>query len=245
MRIAITRHRCRGRSSRWCSPPERSRRRRPRRLWLAVPAFAGTGSRATRRRHGSCGRSCPFPGWRSIEALHAVPRRDLPVRHDLDGHPARRSATRRSPPSPLLHARSPTRRARGVLTLGAGETTSSTASSPGPRMDGAYTVPGPAREDEQRSPAGSIPFQCRGNILKVRLPRFASLNWITLHADLEAWARCARIPTERDRDRSRALDQMRQRAADLVPAEPSQRGPGARRSRQGRRCSTTPVPRRR
>ena len=42
-----------------------------------------------------------------------------------------------------------------------------------------YTVPGPPTRTT-RAPGGTTPFQCRGNALKVRLPRFASLDWITL-----------------------------------------------------------------
>jgi hypothetical protein len=42
-----------------------------------------------------------------------------------------------------------------------------------------YTVPGPPSKTTS-IPGGTTPFQCRGSTLKVRLPRFASLNWITL-----------------------------------------------------------------
>jgi hypothetical protein len=42
-----------------------------------------------------------------------------------------------------------------------------------------HTVDGPPPKTT-RIPGGSTPFQCRGNTLKVRLPRFASLGWITL-----------------------------------------------------------------
>jgi len=42
-----------------------------------------------------------------------------------------------------------------------------------------YTVPGPASKTTA-IPGGTTPFRCRGSTLKVRLPRFASLNWITL-----------------------------------------------------------------
>jgi hypothetical protein len=42
-----------------------------------------------------------------------------------------------------------------------------------------YSVPGPPTRTT-RVPGGTTPFQCRGNTLRVRLPRFASLNWITL-----------------------------------------------------------------
>ena len=43
-----------------------------------------------------------------------------------------------------------------------------------------HSVPGPPTRTT-RVPGGTTPFQCRGNVLKVRLPRFASLDWITLH----------------------------------------------------------------
>ena len=68
---------------------------------------------------------------------------------------------------------------RGVLTLGAGETTVEFDEFTGVKDGRAYTVPGPPSRTST-SPAGSTPFQCRGNVLKVRLPRLASLNWITL-----------------------------------------------------------------
>ena len=43
-----------------------------------------------------------------------------------------------------------------------------------------YTVAGPPTRTT-RAPGGTTPFQCRGNVLKVKLPRFAALSWITLH----------------------------------------------------------------
>ena len=39
--------------------------------------------------------------------------------------------------------------------------------------------PGPADADDL-DPGGSTPFQCRGSTLRVRLPRVAALDWITL-----------------------------------------------------------------
>ena len=42
-----------------------------------------------------------------------------------------------------------------------------------------YTVPGPPSRTTS-IPGGTTPFQCRGNTLRVRLPRIASLDWITL-----------------------------------------------------------------
>jgi hypothetical protein len=61
---------------------------------------------------------------------------------------------------------------RGTSTIEYGEMTA----TKGGRT---YSVPGPAPRT-QRTPAGTTPFQCRGGTLRVRLPRFASLNWITL-----------------------------------------------------------------
>ena len=49
----------------------------------------------------------------------------------------------------------------------------------GSKSGRSYTVPGPAPRTT-RVPGGSTPFQCRGTTLRVRLPRFASLDWITL-----------------------------------------------------------------
>jgi hypothetical protein len=42
-----------------------------------------------------------------------------------------------------------------------------------------YTVAGPPSKTTA-IPGGTTPFQCRGSTLRVRMPRFASLNWITL-----------------------------------------------------------------
>jgi hypothetical protein len=68
---------------------------------------------------------------------------------------------------------------RGLLTLSGGETTIEYDEFTGTKNGRTYSVPGPPTTTS-RSPAGSTPFQCRGTVLKVRLPRFASLNWITL-----------------------------------------------------------------
>jgi hypothetical protein len=67
----------------------------------------------------------------------------------------------------------------GVLTLRAGESTIEFGPMTGSKAGRSYTVPGPAPRTA-RVPGGSTPFQCRGATLRVRLPRFASLDWITL-----------------------------------------------------------------
>lgn len=67
----------------------------------------------------------------------------------------------------------------GVLTLRAGESTIEYGPMTGTKAGRSYTVPGPAPRTT-RVPGGSTPFRCRGSTLKVRLPRFASLDWITL-----------------------------------------------------------------
>ena len=61
----------------------------------------------------------------------------------------------------------------GQSTIEYGETTAT-------RDGRTYSVPGPPTRTTN-VPGGTTPFQCRGNVLKVRLPRFASLDWITLH----------------------------------------------------------------
>lgn len=67
----------------------------------------------------------------------------------------------------------------GLLTLRAGESTMEYGPMTGSKGGRTYTVPGPAPRTT-RVPGGSTPFQCRGSTLKVRLPRFAGLDWITL-----------------------------------------------------------------
>jgi hypothetical protein len=68
---------------------------------------------------------------------------------------------------------------RGLLTLRAGESTIEYGPMSGTKDGRTYTVPGPPSRT-QPIPGGSTSYQCRGGTLKVRLPRFASLNWITL-----------------------------------------------------------------
>lgn len=67
----------------------------------------------------------------------------------------------------------------GLLTLRAGESTIEYGPMSGTKDGRTYTVPGPPSRTT-RSPGGSTPFQCRGATLRVRLPRFAALDWITL-----------------------------------------------------------------
>jgi hypothetical protein len=68
---------------------------------------------------------------------------------------------------------------RGVFTTRAGTVTTEWGKLTGIKDGKAHTVDGPP-SSTQRIPGGSTPFQCRGNTLKVKLPRFASLSWITL-----------------------------------------------------------------
>jgi hypothetical protein len=67
----------------------------------------------------------------------------------------------------------------GMLTLRAGESTIEWGAFTATKGGRTVSVPGPA-PSTKRTPAGSVPFQCGGSTLKVRLPGFASLNWITL-----------------------------------------------------------------
>lgn len=67
----------------------------------------------------------------------------------------------------------------GLVTTRAGESTIEYGPMSGTKDGRTYTVPGPPRRTT-RIPGGSTPFRCAGASLKVRLPRFAGLNWITL-----------------------------------------------------------------
>jgi hypothetical protein len=67
----------------------------------------------------------------------------------------------------------------GALKLGRGERTTSWGKFTATKNGKTYSVDGPPQKT-QRVPGGAVPFQCHGNTLKVRLPRFASLDWITL-----------------------------------------------------------------
>jgi len=61
---------------------------------------------------------------------------------------------------------------RGTSTIEYGKMTATTRGK-------TVTVNGPPPKTT-RIPGGATPFQCRGGTLKVKLPRFASLSWITL-----------------------------------------------------------------
>ena len=60
-----------------------------------------------------------------------------------------------------------------------GESTIEYGSMTGSKRGRTYSVPGPPTRTTS-IPRRLDPFQCRGSTLKVRLPRFASANWITL-----------------------------------------------------------------
>jgi hypothetical protein len=68
----------------------------------------------------------------------------------------------------------------GVLTFRGGASTIEYEQMTASKGGRTYSVPGPPPRTV-RTPGGSVPFQCRGSTLKVKLPRFASLGWITLH----------------------------------------------------------------
>jgi hypothetical protein len=67
----------------------------------------------------------------------------------------------------------------GVLQLANGERTTTWGRFTAIKDGKTFSVPGPAPKT-QRAAGGLVPFQCRGGTLRVRLPQFASLNWITL-----------------------------------------------------------------
>ena len=67
----------------------------------------------------------------------------------------------------------------GSLTTGRGQSTIEYGPMSATKDGRTVTVPGPPTRTTS-VPGGTTPFQCRGNTLKVRLHRFASLNWITL-----------------------------------------------------------------
>jgi hypothetical protein len=68
---------------------------------------------------------------------------------------------------------------RGSFTTRGGESTIEYDEMTATKDGRTYSVPGPPTRTT-RVPGGTTPFQCRGNTLKVRLPRVASLNWVTL-----------------------------------------------------------------
>jgi hypothetical protein len=67
----------------------------------------------------------------------------------------------------------------GSFTTTRGETTIEYGPMSATKDGRTVTVPGPSTRTTS-IPGGTTPFQCRGSTLRVRLPRFASLNWITL-----------------------------------------------------------------
>lgn len=67
----------------------------------------------------------------------------------------------------------------GALKLGNGERTTIWGKFTATKRGKTYSVNGPPQKT-QKAPGGAVPFQCSGNTLRVRLPRFASLDWITL-----------------------------------------------------------------
>lgn len=68
----------------------------------------------------------------------------------------------------------------GAFTTQGGESTIEYGEMTATKDGVTYSVPGPPTRTT-RAPGGTTPFQCRGGVLKVKLPRFASLSWITLH----------------------------------------------------------------
>lgn len=67
----------------------------------------------------------------------------------------------------------------GQLTFGRGTSTIEYGKMTAITRNGTITVDGPPQKTT-RVPGGTAPFQCRGSSLKMKLPRFASLEWITL-----------------------------------------------------------------
>jgi hypothetical protein len=67
----------------------------------------------------------------------------------------------------------------GAFTTQRGESTIEYGKMTATKNGTTYTVDGPPSRTT-RIPGGTTPYQCRGGTLKVKLPRFASLDWITL-----------------------------------------------------------------
>ena len=67
----------------------------------------------------------------------------------------------------------------GVLQLSNGQRTTEWGKFTATKEGKTYTVPGPPTKT-QRAAGGLVPFQCRGSTLRVRLPHFATLDWVTL-----------------------------------------------------------------
>ena len=67
----------------------------------------------------------------------------------------------------------------GLLTLRSGESTIEYGPMSGTKDGRTYPGPGPPSRTTP-TPGGATAFRCRGSTLRVRLPRFAALDWITL-----------------------------------------------------------------
>jgi hypothetical protein len=67
----------------------------------------------------------------------------------------------------------------GQVTFGKGTSTTEYGKMTAIGSSGTHTVDGPPPKTTP-VPGGTAPFQCRGETLKMKLPRFASLQWITL-----------------------------------------------------------------
>lgn len=68
---------------------------------------------------------------------------------------------------------------QGSFTTRGGESTIEYGEMTATKGGQTYSVPGPPTRTT-RVPGGTTPFRCTGGTLKVKLPRFASLDWITL-----------------------------------------------------------------
>lgn len=67
----------------------------------------------------------------------------------------------------------------GLLQLANGRRTTEWGKFTATKAGKTYTVNGPPTKT-QRAAGGLVPFRCRGDTLKVRLPSFAALDWVTL-----------------------------------------------------------------
>ena len=68
---------------------------------------------------------------------------------------------------------------QGQVTFAGGTSTIEYGKMTATGAKGTYSVPGPPAKTRP-VPGGTAPFQCRGSTLRMKLPRFASLEWITL-----------------------------------------------------------------
>jgi hypothetical protein len=67
----------------------------------------------------------------------------------------------------------------GQVTFGRGTSHMEYGKMTATSSKGTFTVDGPPPKT-RRVPGGTAPFQCRGATLKMKLPRFATLEWVTL-----------------------------------------------------------------